>query len=285
MPEPFILLKARGNRDSAARQNELYDVMQIQTHHGVTDLSVIMPTYNAKALAHRSVDALHQFLGETGLRFEILLVDDGSRIDQRPDKATLPVSGRLLQVDPNRGKGYAVRAGLLSATGRCRVFTDVDLPYGLPSILTCYESVIDRGADFVYGDRSLPASSHHSPPSPGRRLSSIAFRLAVLAIAGLPPTDTQCGLKGLRGDVADVLAPLLQVDHFAFDVEIFRCARDSGLSMQPIPVHLVNGDTSTVRLLRDSMTVFRDLMSIRRRATRGHYRSDELARAAGLSRK
>jgi dolichyl-phosphate beta-glucosyltransferase len=258
--------------------------MQIQTPDELMDLSVIMPTYNAKALAHRSVDALHQFLGDTGLRFEILLVDDGSRMDQRPDESMLPVSGRLIQVDPNRGKGYAVRAGLMSATGRCRVFTDVDLPYGLPSILTCYEAVIDRGADFVYGDRSLPASSHHSPPSPGRRLSSIAFRLAVLAIAGLPPTDTQCGLKGLRGDVADALAPLLQTDHFAFDVEIFRCARDSGLVMQPIPVHLVNGDASTVRLLRDSMTMFRDLVAIRGRAIRGHYRSHELDRAAELSR-
>ncbi|MBA3341104.1 MAG: glycosyltransferase [Gemmatimonadaceae bacterium] len=246
--------------------------------HQVVDLSIIVPTYQAKALAHRSAAILHDFLGGLGLTFEVILVDDGSDPESRPDPRRLPAEARLVQLPVNRGKGSAVRTGLLDARGRCRIFTDVDLPYGLNSLVTCYET-IRGGADFVYGDRSLPASTLVARPSWRRRLSSVVFRSAVSTIAGLRPTDTQCGLKGFDGAVADALAPLLQTDHFAFDVEIFRCALDNGLDGRPIPVQLVNGDVSTVRLLRDSMTMFQDLVTIRRRAMRGDYRSAAVTRA------
>ncbi|HVF38552.1 MAG TPA: glycosyltransferase [Gemmatimonadaceae bacterium] len=252
----------------------------IQKHGEQVDLSVIVPTFNAKALAKVSAAALQGYMERAGLEFEIILVDDGSRLDQRPDDRTLPAGTRLIQLDRNRGKGFAVRKGLLAARGRCRVFTDVDLPYGMDSLLTCYEAITNGGADFVYGDRSLPKSTLLARPSLRRRASSVAFKVAVSTLAGLRPTDTQCGLKGFSGDVADSLVPLLKIDHFAFDVEIFRCAEDNGLAATPIPVQLVNGDVSTVRLLRDSMTMFKDLVTIRRRALRGEYRSSALASGA-----
>jgi len=249
----------------------------IQKRGELIDLSVIVPTYNAKALALRSATALQQYLDATGLSFEVVLVDDGSRLEERPDQESLPANARVIQLESNRGKGFAVRAGLKATRGSCRVFTDVDLPYGMDSLLTCYKAVTRDGADFVYGDRSLPTSTLVARPSLQRRLSSVVFRVAVSSLAGLRPTDTQCGLKAFSGRVADTLATLLQTDHFAFDVEIFRCVADSGLSSRPIPVQLVNGDVSTVRLMRDSLTMFRDLVTIRRRALRGEYRSSALA--------
>jgi len=109
----------------------------------------------------------------------------------------------------------------------------------------------------------------------------VVFRFAVSTIAGLRPIDTQCGLKGFRGDVADEIASTLKTDHFAFDVEIFRCAQDSGFTVRPIPVQLVNGDVSTVRLLRDSLTMFRDLVAIRRRAIQGGYSGPRSSRPSG----
>lgn len=238
------------------------------------DLSIIVPTYNAKELATRSARSLHAFLDDLGLRYEIIVVDDGSDLDERPDSEQLPPNARLIQLDTNRGKGYAVRTGLLTAQGACRIFTDVDLPYGLDSLLTSYRIIAGGEADFVHGDRSLPASAAVAHPSWRRRLSSAVFKFAVSSIVGLEPTDTQCGLKGFSGEVADLLASTLRTDHFAFDVEIFRLAHDSRLRVRPIPVRLVNEDVSTVRLLRDSLTMAGDLLTIRRRARQGHYRQE-----------
>jgi dolichyl-phosphate beta-glucosyltransferase len=238
----------------------------------MTDLSVIIPTFNAGARAHATVAELHARLSGTGYRVEIVLVDDGSRLDQRPDPALLPAEARFLQLDRNRGKGYAVRAGLLAATGQCRIFTDVDLPYGADALLECFDVLRAGGVDFVYGDRSLPESKRFSRLRKRRRLSSVVFRAAVLTIAGLRQADTQCGIKGLRADAAAAILPLMRTDGFAFDVEIFRCARDSGLVVQPMSVHLVNADDSTVRLFRDSTAMLRDLVAIRMRSIRGKYR-------------
>jgi len=244
----------------------------MQKPESSVDLSVIVPSYNAGALAHKSAETLHDYLLALGISFEIVIVDDGSQADSRPDPNSLPAGARLLQLPVNRGKGCAVRTGLIATVGRCRIFTDVDLPYGLDSLEACYDAIIVDGADFVYGDRSLPASSREAHPSWRRRLSSALFRFAVSRIVELPPTDTQCGLKGFRGEIADSIAPLLRTDHFAFDVEIFRCALDNGLRCRPIPVRLVNEDISTVRLIRDSVTMVRDLVTIRRRAARGEYK-------------
>lgn len=236
------------------------------------DLSVIIPTYNAKARASHTVETLHSRLASSGLRSEIILVDDGSRPDQRPDPAAMPAEARVIQLDRNRGKGHAVRTGFAAAAGRVLIFTDVDLPYGTDSVLKCYEG-LDRGeADFVYGDRSLPESMILSALRKRRRLSSLLFRGAVFAIAGLRQADTQCGIKGFRGDVASAMLPSLSTDGFAFDVEIFRYARDNHLRTIPMAVHLANGDDSTVRLIRDSTTMLLDLLAIRARSARGDYR-------------
>ncbi|MFN2604377.1 MAG: glycosyltransferase [Gemmatimonadaceae bacterium] len=238
------------------------------------DISIIVPSYNAGGLAVRSARNLDSYFRNTPLQFEIVLVDDGSSKHERPNPAEFPATATLIQLEKNQGKGFAVRTGLLAACGRCRVFTDVDLPYGIDALARCYSVITEGGADFVYGDRSLPASTVVAHPSFRRRVSSSVFRFAVETIVQLPPADTQCGLKGLSGAVADALGPLLRTNHFAFDVEIFKCAIDSGLRMQAIPVELVNEDISTVRLMRDSVTMLRDLVAIRRRAGRGNYRMD-----------
>ena len=152
------------------------------------------------------------------------------------------------------------------------MFTDVDIPYGRDSVVTCCEMLNRGDVDFVFGDRSLPESRILSRLQKRRRLSSVVFRGAVLTIVGLRQADTQCGIKGLRGAVATAMLPVLSVDGFAFDVEMFRCARDNDLAIAPMPVHLANGDDSTVRLIRDSATMLRDLLAIRARSARGHYR-------------
>jgi len=256
--------------------------MKVQDSHPVIDLSVIIPTYNAKAHAHATARTLTRRLAEAGLNAEVLLVDDGSRVAERPSAGELPPGASVVQIDTNRGKGHAVRAGLLAASGLRRIFTDVDLPYGTDALLECYAALGE--ADFVYGDRSLPESKVLSQLQKRRKLSSLGFRLAVQSITGLEQADTQCGLKGLRGEIADEILPLLKTDRFAFDVEIFQCARDRRLTTRPIPVQLLNGHGSTVRLFRDSIVMLRDLLAIRARSLRGQYRTAKVEAAPGLQR-
>lgn len=235
------------------------------------DLSVIIPTFNARRRAYATVELLTTRLAREDLRAEILLVDDGSRAEERPESGAMSPGTRLIQLDRNSGKGFAVRTALASATGRSRVFTDVDLPYGADSILECHARLAQGETALVYGDRSLPESRILSRLRKRRRLSSVIFRGAVLAIAGLSQADTQCGVKGLRGDVASAILPLLHIDGFAFDVELFRCARDNNLEMSPLAVHLVNGDDSTVRLVRHSASMLKDLVRIRAKSLAGGY--------------
>lgn len=252
--------------------------MEIRRSDNGIDLSIVIPTYNAKVQAHDTANVLQSGLSAAGLQIEIILVDDGSRIDQRPELLNLPESAQVILLDRNKGKGFAVRTGLLAASGRCRVFTDVDLPYGVGSLLACYDVISDGRADVAYGDRSLADSRIVSEEPASRRLGSAAFRFAVWMIAGLRHGDTQCGVKGFRGDIAESLVPLLKVDGFAFDVEILRSIRDQGLVSRPIAVHLRNGEHSTVRLFRDSWGMLRDLVAIRIRALQGHYK-----KSAGVS--
>ena len=238
----------------------------------MTDLSVIVLTYNAKAHAQETVAMLRSALQNAGLRSEIILVDDGSRPEEQPDAIAAAPAVRVILLDRNRGKGYAVRAGLAAATGRVRIFTDVDLPYGTASVIKCYERLNRGGVDFLYGDRSLRESTRLSRMRKRRRVSSRVFRAIVSTVAGLRRADTQCGIKGMRGPVADAMLPVLTVDGFAFDVELFRCAEDNGLVSVPMAVQLTNNDTSTVRLIRDSANMLRDIMAIRARSRRGEYR-------------
>lgn len=238
------------------------------------DLSVVVPTFNARSRAHATAATLHARLGAAGLRAEIVIVDDGSRVAERPDASSMPGSVRVIQLDSNGGKGRAVRLGLAASVGRARIFTDVDLPYGAESVIGCWERLNRGDADLIFGDRSLPESRSLSRPRKRRRISSVVFRGAVLSIAGIRQADTQCGIKGMRDWVAEAMIPRLHVDGFAFDVEIFRFARDNHLTIAPMAVHLANGDDSTVRLVRDSAAMVRDLALIRVRASRGHYRMD-----------
>jgi Glycosyltransferases involved in cell wall biogenesis len=236
------------------------------------DLSVIVPTFNDRTRAEATAEMLHGTIAEAGLHAEIVLVDDGSDAAHRPDSSSLPDGVRVVQLDRNRGKGFAVRTGLAETRGSTRIFTDVDLPYGTRSIVDCYEKLSTSGADFVYGDRSHAESTTVSRLRKRRRISSLVFRSAVFSIVGIRQADTQCGIKGMRDWVAKAMVPRLSVDGFAFDVELFRFATDSDLRIVPIPVRLANNEVSTVRLVRDSAAMVRDLVAIRARSVTGHYR-------------
>lgn len=242
------------------------------------DLSIILPCYRSADLALQSVAELTSYLAATHTgKWEVIVVDDGGRdFPPEPWPSEGPVC--LIRLPDNRGKGAAVRAGLAAATGRVRVFTDVDLPYGVELIPVIAALLVERHFHVVIGDRTLPGSTYHQELGWPRRLAShvSAFFIGRLVTGGF--FDTQCGLKGVRGDVADLLLPLLRLDGFAFDVELIYAALKHRLDIKRIPVQLIRNETSTVRLGRDLVMSALDILRIKANQIRGLYESPGVSR-------
>jgi dolichyl-phosphate beta-glucosyltransferase len=238
-------------------------------------LSVVLPCYRAAATAVETVGTLSGFLPTITDDWEIVVVDDGGN-----DFRATPLPGhprlQLVSHPRNLGKGAAVRAGMRAARGRVRVFTDVDLPYDRELIPLMTEYIERSGFHLVIGDRSLPGSEYAETTSVSRRMLSRVASQFIGSIVTGGFFDTQCGIKAMRGDVADLLFPLVRTDGFAFDVEVVYLALKHRLDIKRVPVRLRRNDGSTVRPVRDAIRSTADLLSIKWRQTRGEYRSGGL---------
>lgn len=242
-------------------------------------LSVILPSYRAASLARTSVTRLiHAFAGRVE-SYEIIVVDDGVG-DCEPalrDLAAAPGGHvRVITLPENRGKGGAVAEGMKAASGRVRIFTDIDIPYGTTPIMLVESLIRKRGFHMVTGDRTFPESRYETELSSGRRLASRVFSAITATLVTGGFFDTQCGLKGFRGDIAEALFALQTVKRFAFDVELIYLALTYGLEIKRIPVMLESNTTSSVRLGRDSLQTFVDVARIKFHQLRGDYRSPAL---------
>jgi glycosyltransferase involved in cell wall biosynthesis len=240
------------------------------------ELSVVLPCYRAAPLAAESVGRLEQFLSMSDLSWEVIVVDDGG--GDFGDEWATEGQVRLVRLPVNRGKGAAVRAGMRAARGDVRVFTDVDLPYDLSLLLVIARYITERRFHVVIGDRTLPGASYAADIGWKRRIASGVFSLFVGKIATGGFFDTQCGLKGFRGDIADHVFALGRLERFAFDVELVYISLVHRLDIKRIPVQLRRNDTSSVRLLRDSIQGFIDVFRIKGYQLRGAYDSESLDR-------
>jgi len=240
-------------------------------------LSVILPCYAAAPLAVRSVEVLSTYLATLVPQWEILVVDDGHNDFAAAPLPDLP-GVRLLRHPCNLGKGAAVRTGMLAARGQVRVFTDVDLPYDRELIPLMTEYITSRGFHLVMRDRTFPESRYAQATSLSRRaLSSLASRLIGSVVTG-GFFDTQCGIKAVRGDIADELFQLVRIRRFAFDVELIYLALKHRLDIKRVPVRLRRNLGTSVRPFRDAFQAGIDILAIKAHQLRGRYRSEALER-------
>jgi dolichyl-phosphate beta-glucosyltransferase len=241
----------------------------------MADLSVVLPCYRAAPLARRSVEHLRRELGMAGIDWEIVVVDDGGG-DFADGEWENDERVTLVRLVTNKGKGAAVRTGMLAARGWVRIFTDVDVPFGADLVPVIASYLRDHAFHVVIGDRTLPGSEYRQQLPWRRRAASRLFTgfVGTLVTGGF--FDTQCGLKGVRGDVADELFRLLRIDRFAFDVELVYVALKHRLDIKRVPVRLRNNETSSIRLFRDSLRGFIDVFRIKYHQMRGWYASPRL---------
>lgn len=234
------------------------------------ELSLVIPYFNDYDRVVRRLPEVKAFFDARGSSYEVLLVDDGSSVDETADLGRRFPWLKVLRDEKNRGKGHAVRRGMLAARGRNRFFTDSDIPFGLSPIDDAVGH-LDRGCDVVIGDRGLPASVYHVEQKLPRRLASHVFTLLVSRVIVPGVRDTQCGFKGFRGEAAEMLFRRTRLDGFAFDVEIVYVAVENGLTLQRVPVVLEHAEDSRLRLVRDSLVMMYELALMKWNDARGLY--------------
>jgi dolichyl-phosphate beta-glucosyltransferase len=244
---------------------------------GTYRLSVVVPAYREATRIGETVRRLRKDLAVldpqsgagAGAALEIVVVDDGSD-DGTALQARAAGADQVIVLPVNRGKGAAVRAGMLAAQGRTVAFTDADLSYAPDHLLDLLEPV-EAGWDVVVGSRRHDDTTTLVRARRLREIGGRAINLLTRLVLLGNYRDTQCGLKAFRSDVAKVIFGHSRIDGFAFDVEVFHLVEAYQLSLSEVPVRVVNSSRSTVHVVWDALRTVRDLFLVRAWARRGRY--------------
>jgi len=235
-------------------------------------LRIVVPCYNEELRLEKSVKLMIKYLRNMKIKYSIMLVNDGSKDN------TLNVMRRLvsqfpnvqyLSYDINRGKGYAVRAGVMTTPDDFDYicFSDADgsshLRYLVPHL------GLDS-SDVVITNRDLKGSQISSQ-SILRWFASKIFIMFRFLIVGETISDTQNGEKGFKTSVAKHIFSLSQIDGFSFDVEILHIAKKHGYRIDQVPVVWNDTEDSRVHIVRDSLKMLRQLFTIRWNSVSGYY--------------
>lgn len=240
------------------------------------DLSIVVPAYNEELRLPPTLDKLHAFLTRQPLRYEIVVVDDGSKDDTigvvTAAMATIP-NLRLVVQPKNRGKGAAVRRGMLEARGQIRVMCDADgsmPPEELPKLLA---PIIRCEAEIAIGSRYV-AGAKTDKKQPLYRVLWSRLCNRVIQKSLVPGVrDTQCGFKAFTAEAARDLFRYGRIDGWAFDLEILALARRRGFQIAEIGVEWRDDGRSRVNPLEDMWKVIKEALTIRRNLRRGVYES------------
>ncbi|MFN2462333.1 MAG: dolichyl-phosphate beta-glucosyltransferase [Candidatus Dormibacteria bacterium] len=229
-------------------------------------LSVVVPAYNEARRLPPSLRVIDAYLRAEGHRGELIVVDDGSSDGTSDLVEGLAAEGlnvRLLRHQSNRGKGAAVRTGVMAAAGDVVLFTDADLSTPIEDV-DLLLSAIESGAHVAIGSRAVDRSltSVHQPWLRDRAGRVFNLFVQVILLPGLK--DTQCGFKAFRGGIAQELFAATETDGFEFDTEVLYRARRRGLVTREIAVHWRDSPDSRVNALLDSPRMLLGLFRIRR---------------------
>ncbi|MBK5223739.1 MAG: glycosyltransferase [Acidimicrobiia bacterium] len=229
---------------------------------------MVVPAFDEAGVIGGTVRRLRTELAKFESDLEIVVVDDGST-DRTAAEAREAGADLVLELGSNRGKGAAVRAGMLAASGRTVAFTDADLAYA-PDQVAMLADLVEEGWDVVVGSRHTDGAVTEVATSRIRQIGGWGVNRLVRLVVG-DHSDTQCGVKAFRSDVARLIFTDGRVDGFGFDVEIFAIAERHGLSLLAAPVRVVNSTRSTVRVVHDGLALAADLVRIGWHLRRGGY--------------
>jgi len=243
------------------------------------ELSIIIPAFEEEERLGDSIRKILHFLSGLDVSYELVVVDDGSGDEtsavaeetcaEFPDAST-----KVIRYEENRGKGFAVRTGLLAAAGKTALFSDADLSTPIEEMEKLLGPIRSGEYDVTFGSRALDRTLIGTHQPWRREQGGKVFNLIVRLMTGMPFWDTQCGFKAFNMEKFAPLLPLMRIDRFGFDVEFLYVARRHGLRLLEVPVRWNNDDRSKVSVIRDSIRMFDEVRQIRRNARQGKYELD-----------
>lgn len=234
-------------------------------------LSIIVPAYNEEHRLPHALEQIFAFLQEQSYTAEVLVVENGST------DRTYKIASEFANQHPNlyilqekqRGKGNAVRHGMLQSRGEFRFMCDADLSMPIAEVNNFIPPVLND-ADIAIASREVKGAVRYNEPYL-RHLTGRVFNslIRMIVLPGLQ--DTQCGFKCFRAQVVEEIFRYQTLSGWSFDVEILYIAQRKGYRIREVPIHwYFNADTK-ISVLNDSWKMFLDLLTIRSHARRGLY--------------
>jgi len=236
------------------------------------ELSIVIPAFNEQRRLPETLRRVRAYLEARRADAEVIVVDDGSRdataalVEAR--RGEFP-GLRLVSNGVNRGKGYSVRHGVREARGRIVLFTDADLSAPIEEADKLLAAMRDH--EVAIGSRRVDRSLIEVHQSPLRELAGIVYNFLVRAITGLRFVDTQCGFKAFLREPSRIIFEQQRIERFGFDPEILFLAKRHGLRAVEIPVRWAHDQQTRVNMVRDSLQMFGEVLSIRWNWLLGRY--------------
>ena len=237
------------------------------------DVSIVIPAYNEESRLGPTLDRILDFVRRQQWAAELIVVDgcsqDGTAgLVRRYSHSHSNV--RLLQLVSNRGKGYCVREGVMSANGRVILFTDADLSSPIEESLLLL-AALESGADVAIGSRWMRRELQSRRQSLSRQGLGRLFNFMLRLTLGLDYTDTQCGFKAFRRSAAETIFPLQRIERWGFDPEILFLAGQAGLKVAEVPVRWAHDDRSRINPVADGVRMAIEVLAVRWYSLNGKY--------------
>ena len=236
-----------------------------------TFLSIIIPAHNEESRLPSALEQVIRFLDAQSFTAEVIVVENGSS-DQTLVLAQefAEKDERIRVLQSERGKGAAVKQGMLESRGEYRFMCDADLSMPVEEIAKFIPPNLED-FDIAIASREAKGAVRYNEPAyrhlGGRGMN---FLIQVLILPGL--NDTQCGFKCFRADVAEQLFNKQTLNGWSFDIEVLYIARKYGYHVQEIPIHWYHDSDTKVRALSDAIRMFQDIFRIHANALRGIYK-------------
>ena len=234
------------------------------------DISIIIPVFEEREKIARDIQAASAFIASSGWAGEIIVVDDGSRDGTAAvaehTACAPPVKLKVIRLERNRGKGFAIRTGVCAAAGRYVMFADSGLCVPYDNARRGLRLLHHGDCEIAHGSRKLPESRVLKRQTWRRRLTARLFRMLAVHWMRVPSflTDTQCGFKIYRGDIARALFGACASDGFMFDLEIILRAQRRGYRIQEFPVEWTCDRDSRLSLTRSPKQIWLELWRLKR---------------------
>jgi len=237
-------------------------------------LSVVVPVYNEADKIEKNILKIEDFLKSKGYSFEIIIVNDGStdNTDAILNILADRIAGvRILHNKVNKGKGFALKTGMIFASGNHVLFTDADLSTPFEEI-DKFLPYFKNGYDIVIGSRRLKNSDVEVPQAWHRAFMGKFFIILARLIITDIVNDFNCGFKCYRKEVAHHIYKKGRLNRWGFDVEMLFLADKYGYRVKEVPVKWMNANTTKVSLFKDSVRSFFELLAIRINDLKGFYK-------------